>query len=496
MKKLAVQLIKELTSLTDAIPAGFKGLFAKNSGLFWKNSDGTEQKILAGDSIGDLNVNSYSSVKSLLVTSSNANELLFANKKYTIVATANGTPVDVSAMFDGKSDSAFFANVSTHVPLVIEITGMISMHPSFHTLFLLGWRDAAYSSINNNGATLINYTIEKKIISTGLWELVIDYSNVAHTLPRYWGLGSANYFNGIRITINEMLPLNYVGAYLTELGIKSTAGTPPWEAVGAISKGGGTVYGDLTGISKFISNEIINFDTNIEPTQTGTSVVKTSTWMWQYLAQGIKWLRANFSNYSLTTHNHNLASLAEKNYSSLSNIPTTFTPSAHNHALASLSEKSYNSLTDKPTIPAAQVQTDWNATTGLGVLLNKPASLPANGGNADTVGSKHAYDFAKVDTAFTSFGNIAGNNADCAVFVIDTSSRWISNAIHEILANNITLPSGTSSMVLILQPGIYKIASGIDFASYNVRAIIGLCPDSTIINLEDTTGHIMNGELI
>lgn len=33
----------------------------------------------------------------------------------------------------------------------------------------------------------------------------------------------------------------------------------------------------------------------------------------------------------------------------------------------------YTDLSGRPTIPAAQVQTDWNATTGLGVLLNKPA---------------------------------------------------------------------------------------------------------------------------
>ena len=32
-------------------------------------------------------------------------------------------------------------------------------------------------------------------------------------------------------------------------------------------------------------------------------------------------------------------------------------------------------ISGKPTIPAAQVQTDWNATTGKGVLLNKPAQM-------------------------------------------------------------------------------------------------------------------------
>jgi len=33
---------------------------------------------------------------------------------------------------------------------------------------------------------------------------------------------------------------------------------------------------------------------------------------------------------------------------------------------------SYNDLTDKPTIPAAQVNADWNATSGVAQILNKP----------------------------------------------------------------------------------------------------------------------------
>ena len=41
---------------------------------------------------------------------------------------------------------------------------------------------------------------------------------------------------------------------------------------------------------------------------------------------------------------------------------------------------SYNDLTDKPTIPAAQIQSDWNATSGMGVILNKPTipTVPTN----------------------------------------------------------------------------------------------------------------------
>ena len=33
---------------------------------------------------------------------------------------------------------------------------------------------------------------------------------------------------------------------------------------------------------------------------------------------------------------------------------------------------SYNDLTDKPTIPEPQVNSDWNAQTGVSQILNKP----------------------------------------------------------------------------------------------------------------------------
>ena len=36
----------------------------------------------------------------------------------------------------------------------------------------------------------------------------------------------------------------------------------------------------------------------------------------------------------------------------------------------------YNSLTNRPTIPSAQVNSDWNATSGIAVILNKPTVPP------------------------------------------------------------------------------------------------------------------------
>lgn len=44
----------------------------------------------------------------------------------------------------------------------------------------------------------------------------------------------------------------------------------------------------------------------------------------------------------------------------------------------------WTGISGKPTIPAAQVQTDWNATTGMGVLLNKPAQMTDAAAEAGT----------------------------------------------------------------------------------------------------------------
>lgn len=46
---------------------------------------------------------------------------------------------------------------------------------------------------------------------------------------------------------------------------------------------------------------------------------------------------------------------------------------------------SYNDLKDKPTIPSAQVNSDWNATSGVSQILNKPtlATVATSGSYTD-----------------------------------------------------------------------------------------------------------------
>lgn len=71
---------------------------------------------------------------------------------------------------------------------------------------------------------------------------------------------------------------------------------------------------------------------------------------------------------------------------------------------------SYNDLLNKPTIPAAQVNSDWNADSGVSQILNKP-TIPDVSGKADKVVGATSGDVATLD------GN--GNLTDSGLSVFD-----------------------------------------------------------------------------
>ena len=58
-------------------------------------------------------------------------------------------------------------------------------------------------------------------------------------------------------------------------------------------------------------------------------------------------------------------------------------------------------IKNKPTIPAAQVNSDWNAASGVAQILNKPSALPANGGNAATVNNHTVLSNVPANAVFT-----------------------------------------------------------------------------------------------
>ena len=95
----------------------------------------------------------------------------------------------------------------------------------------------------------------------------------------------------------------------------------------------------------------------------------------------------------------------------------------------------YTSLSNRPTIPAAQVNSDWNATSGVAVILNKPTvppltslvvnpagtpSLTFNGGNGQFTYTPP--DLSNYDTAF-GWGDHAS-----AGYVTTSGTQTISGA--------------------------------------------------------------------
>jgi hypothetical protein len=85
--------------------------------------------------------------------------------------------------------------------------------------------------------------------------------------------------------------------------------------------------------------------------------------------QGGKFLSTNGSTLVWTTNNNTGATLPDV----LNNSGKFLTTDGSSTSWSTIN---YNSLTNKPTIPAAQVQSDWNAVSGVTQILNKP-TIPA-----------------------------------------------------------------------------------------------------------------------
>jgi len=90
-------------------------------------------------------------------------------------------------------------------------------------------------------------------------------------------------------------------------------------------------------------------------------------------------------------------------------VYTALTGKANTSDLATVATSgSYNDLSNKPTIPAAQVNSDWNAASGLAQILNKPsvtssvtsgsAALVTSGAVYTEVNNKHKVTKKTVDT--------------------------------------------------------------------------------------------------
>lgn len=119
-------------------------------------------------------------------------------------------------------------------------------------------------------------------------------------------------------------------------------------------------------------------------------------------------------------------------YSKLTGAPTLATVATSG---------SYTDLSNKPTIPAAQVNSDWSATSGVAQVLNHPITGTQTIGNAsDTVtvtglglGFTPSYvivTIRKVTGGANLFGTVRGDSMTSDGFTVDLSGITDTNAYH------------------------------------------------------------------
>ena len=99
-----------------------------------------------------------------------------------------------------------------------------------------------------------------------------------------------------------------------------------------------------------------------------------------------------------------LNTTAAASLSDLTTLTGTGATAATNLGLATIAGSgSYNDLSNKPTIPAAQVQPDWTAGSGMGQILNKPSlATVATSGSYNDLSSKPTIPSAQVQTDWTA----------------------------------------------------------------------------------------------
>ena len=228
-----------------------------------------------------------------------------------------------------------------------------------------------------------------------------------------------------------------------------------------------------------LRSDVNTAKTNITSLQSDMSTAKTDI-------SGLKTTTTNLSNNKVdkvsgkqlstndytTTEKNKLASIAsgaQTNVQSDWNITDTGSDAfiKNKPALKTVATTgSYNDLTDKPTIPSGQVNSDWNATTGVAQIKNKPTlatvatsgsytdlsnkpTIPAAQVNADwsaTSGKAQILNKPTIPTVNNATLTIQKNGTNVATFTANSASNATANITVPVITLQTTDPGEGSTL--------------------------------------------------
>lgn len=109
---------------------------------------------------------------------------------------------------------------------------------------------------------------------------------------------------------------------------------------------------------------------------------------------------------------------------------------------------SYNDLSNKPTIPAAQVNSDWNANSGVAEILNKPAlATVATSGSYNDLSNTPTIPAAQVNSDWDAASGVAQILNKPSLATVATSGSYTD------LSNKPTIPTVNNATLTIQRNG-------------------------------------------
>ena len=359
-----IEIVDELPATGD--PSTIYLIENGNTGTYteylWLAQEQTYEEL---GSVADVDLGNY-------YNKSQVDQLLALKANISSLAT-----VATSGSYNDLSDKPVIPTVPTNVSAFNNDAGYLTEHQSLDNYYNKSQTDNLLAGKQHTLTAGANITIENNVISaTG--------SGEPADLTNYYTKTETNTLLNAMADSNSLATVATSGNY-NDLTNKPTIPTVPTNVSAFVNDAGyltqhqslADVFGKVNYDS---STKRINFYGKDDTSMTNVlGYVDASSFVVDGMVEDVRIENGNLvidfnTDSGITDISIPLTDIFDpSNYYTKSEVDTALAGKANSSSLATVATSgSYNDLTNKPTIPAAQVNSDWNASSGVAQILNKP----------------------------------------------------------------------------------------------------------------------------